>query len=125
MFTRTRVKLLILCLVSSVSWSQSATGTIIGTVSDASGAVLAEAKVTIINQDTNARVVVSANQEGNYTAPLLPAGSYKIEVVAPGFKKYPDHRITTKSADLPASRLPHSSDQPSASAPASVIIRRS
>src|SRR5688572_26624384 len=67
-------------------WSQTATGTIVGTVSDNSGAVVAGAKVEVTNTGTNAKREVTTNAEGGYTAPLLPPGSYRISVATPGFK---------------------------------------
>src|SRR5262249_41682392 len=85
---RKRVSLLLVCLlaVAMTAWSQTATGTIVGTVTDHSGAVIANAKVTVINAGTNAKTEVLTNAEGDYTAPLLPPGTYTVAVSAPGFK---------------------------------------
>lgn len=88
MTIQARIALALLVCTSTVSWSQTATGTIVGTVSDSTGAVVAKANVTVVNQSTNARIVVVTNEEGNYTAPLLPLGAYQVEVSASGFKKY-------------------------------------
>src|SRR5215813_6069555 len=77
---------LLLCAIAA--WSQTATGTIVGTVTDHSGAVVSNAKVVVTNTGTNARVEVATNAEGGYAAPLLPPGSYSIHVSAAGFKGF-------------------------------------
>ena len=68
--------------------SQTATGTIVGTVTDSSGAAVASAKVTVTNASTNAKIEVITNAEGDFTAPLLPPGSYSVAVSAAGFKAF-------------------------------------
>ena len=69
--------------------AQEITGTIVGIVRDANGAVVSGATVTIRNTDKNivARSM-TANQEGSYTAPFLLAGHYSVTVEANGFKKW-------------------------------------
>jgi len=59
---------------------------ITGIVTDASGAAVPDAKVSIINQDTGAKIVVGTNSAGNYSTPPLQLGSYTIEVEKEGFK---------------------------------------
>jgi hypothetical protein len=75
-------------LSALAGWSQTATGTIVGTVSDHSGGVVAHAKVVVKNDSTAAAMSVLTNVEGGYTAPLLPPGSYSVEVSAPGFNTF-------------------------------------
>ncbi len=75
-------------LMAAPGWAQTATGTITGSISDSSGASVAGAKVQITNTGTNARVEVTTNIEGNYTAPLLPPGAYRVNVSAAGFKAF-------------------------------------
>ncbi len=80
------ISILILC-VSVTAWAQGgATGAISGTVQDASGAAIAGARVDIISDATgqSARRVV-ADSSGLFTAPLLPVGTYTVEVTANGF----------------------------------------
>ena len=74
--------------LGAVAWAQTSTGTITGSITDTSGAVIAGAKVQIVNTGTNAKVDVVTNLEGNYTAPLLPPGGYKVSVAAAGFKGF-------------------------------------
>lgn len=71
---------------ASILYSQTSTGTIVGTVTDRSGAVIANARVIVTNTQTNARVEVITNAEGGYTAPLLPPGAYSVAVSSPGFR---------------------------------------
>src|SRR5438094_3120384 len=59
---------------------------ITGIVTDASGAAVPDAKVSIINQDTGAKIVVGTNSAGNYSTPPLLLGTYTIEVEKEGFK---------------------------------------
>jgi hypothetical protein len=70
------------------AWAQETRGTITGSVTDASGAVIPGAKVTITNTDRNVVVrTVTTGSSGSYSAPLLPVGRYKVTVEAPNFKK--------------------------------------
>jgi len=66
---------------------QEVTGSISGTVSDATGAAIKGAVVTLINTDRNAKVrTVTTNGAGFYTATSLPLGTYTVHVVDAGFK---------------------------------------
>jgi hypothetical protein len=63
-----------------------ATGAISGNVQDASGAAIANAKVDIISEATGQSVrQVTVDSAGFFTAPLLPVGTYTVEVAASGF----------------------------------------
>src|SRR5258706_16139447 len=75
----------ILC-TTACGWAQTSTGPIIGTVSDGRGAVIAAARIVITNTGTNAKLEVISNEEGSYTAPLLPPRAYSVAVTAQGFK---------------------------------------
>ena len=68
--------------------AQNVTGTILGTVSDAKGGVVANATVTITNSDQRIVVrTVSTDEHGQYVLPLLPVGRYIVTVEIAGFKK--------------------------------------
>src|SRR5207248_3079415 len=71
--------------VSSVL-AQSASGTILGSVKDPSGAGVSNATVTIVNQSTGFRCEVPADNSGDFEAPYVPLGSYKVTVKVPGCK---------------------------------------
>ena len=60
-------------------------GTIVGVVTDATGAVVPEAKVQVINIDTNATTDLATNGVGRYTAPNLPLGTYRLVFQKSGF----------------------------------------
>lgn len=65
----------------------SVSGSVSGTVTDASGAVIQGATVTITNTDRGQDIrVIKTNSAGFYTAGSLPLGTYKVSVTAPGFK---------------------------------------
>lgn len=80
------IALLFLSLPQAV-FAQAVTGTIVGTVTDANGGVVVNAKVTIILTGQSTVYSFVTNESGNYTAPNLPSGLYSVTVVAPGFKK--------------------------------------
>jgi Carboxypeptidase regulatory-like domain len=61
------------------------TGSIVGTVSDPSGAVIPEARITITNRDTGQVYRVSTNSAGAYNSGALLPGNYRIQVEAKGF----------------------------------------
>ena len=63
-----------------------ATGSFSGTVTDNSGAVVANAKVTVTAQGTNAAREGTTDPTGHYNVPLLGVGLYTVRVEAPGFK---------------------------------------
>src|SRR5262249_31599890 len=63
------------------------TGTIVGTVKDSSGAVVARATVTIRDRQTNAVRIVQTSNTGDYTVPLIPPGVYDVSVEDTGFKR--------------------------------------
>jgi len=67
--------------------AQAVSGTIVGTVTDPSGAVVANAQVTIILTGQSAVHTSVTNESGNFTEPNLPPGTYAVTIVAPGFKK--------------------------------------
>ncbi len=66
--------------------AQSVSGTILGTVTDSTGAIVAGAKVTIVNEGTGLTRVLTADSNGEYTAPALPTGHYTITSEMTGFK---------------------------------------
>ncbi|PYX91469.1 MAG: hypothetical protein DMG67_10005 [Acidobacteria bacterium] len=61
------------------AWAQS-TSAIQGTVLDSSGAVVANAQVTVQNQGTSELRTTQTDSNGRYAVPSLPVGTYKITV---------------------------------------------
>jgi hypothetical protein len=77
---------LLVVLLSGSLAAQAPTGTIAGTVTDQSSAVLPKASVTIRNKDTGATRVVETGPDGSFSAPSLLAGPYDVIVELPGFQ---------------------------------------
>jgi Carboxypeptidase regulatory-like domain len=93
MIRRVRSVVQALCLIalaiatiSATAFAQSVSGTILGTVTDDTGAVVAGAKVTIVNEGTGLTRAVVADTRGEYTAPSLPTGHYTVTSEMSGFK---------------------------------------
>ncbi len=84
-----RTLALILCCVlfSMLAFGQAGTGTITGTVTDPTGAVVANAPVEVRSTDTNVPYPTVTTDTGAYTVLRLPPGPYSVTVTAPGFKK--------------------------------------
>jgi len=78
----------VLCLFSCTLFSQTtiSTGSIQGTVTDQSGAVVASAKVSVTNKSTGRVVRATTTSAGTYASGALTPGDYTIRVEAPGFK---------------------------------------
>jgi hypothetical protein len=66
--------------------AQVDTGSITGTVTDQSGAVVNGAKVTLTNEGTGAALSLTTGSDGSYTFSPVRIGSYKIDASAQGFK---------------------------------------
>jgi len=77
-----------LLLSSAAAWAQisSSTGAIAGSVTDPQNAAVAGAKVSVTNTDTGATVSGLTQVDGTFVFPLLAPGTYRIQVVAPGFE---------------------------------------
>src|SRR5258708_21345209 len=83
---------------SAALFGQSERGTISGTVTDASGAAVPQAKVNAINTATNIAVATVSNETGDYVLPNLPAGKYTIRVEKEGFTSAAVNGITLDAA---------------------------
>jgi outer membrane receptor protein involved in Fe transport len=67
--------------------AQSTRGVLVGTVTDPSGGSVANAAVSIIDQETGSTARVVTPVDGRYTVTNLEPGVYRVEVESPGFKK--------------------------------------
>src|SRR4051812_4443886 len=63
------------------------TATLVGTITDQSGASVPEAQVVVTNIATQFTRTVQANGNGQYVASAIPTGSYLITVTKPGFQR--------------------------------------
>jgi Carboxypeptidase regulatory-like domain/TonB dependent receptor len=84
-------------LVSAPVLAQS-TATIQGTVTDAKGAVIPNATVTVKNKNTSFERTVQTDSDGNYQVAALPVGNYTIEVKVQGFKTQVVDQVTVEVA---------------------------
>lgn len=78
------------CLIafgSIAAWSQAVNSTVLGTVTDSTGAVVMGAKVTITETNTNVSHNSQTNESGNFVFPDVPPGNYFVTVEMAGFKK--------------------------------------
>lgn len=79
---------------ASIGHAQYTTATLAGTVSDPSGAVVADAKVTVQDLETGLQRQTQTDNSGTFTFTALPVGRYQITVEKPGFSKYVQSGIT-------------------------------
>lgn len=97
---------MVLALASTRVHAQGTSGTILGSVSDASGAVVGGATVTAKSEATNLHVVATSQANGLYQIPNLPIGTYSLTFQQAGFDKLVYSKIivqTERSATVNAS----------------------
>jgi hypothetical protein len=78
---------ILLLLATGTVWG-GITGSISGTVTDPTGAVIPGAAVTAHNTETGIDSSTQTNAQGFYSFPALPAGKYEVSIKAPGFQEY-------------------------------------
>src|ERR1700752_4391234 len=88
----------IISLLSVTVWTRPATaqqtlGTITGTVTDPSGAVVSDATVKAVNIATNLEVAARTKANGAFVIPDLPAGTYRVTITRDGFKTETHRKI--------------------------------
>src|SRR5262245_49787423 len=88
---------LILLASASLLSGQTGSGTIQGTVTDPSGAVVPGAAVTATNIATGVQTARTTTGAGLYVLSPLPPGEYNLQVVAPGFQQLTQERITVNA----------------------------
>jgi hypothetical protein len=90
-------------LIAAMAYGQVTSGAIIGSVQDPASAMVANARVTLRNLETNAARTVNTGTDGRFRFLQLPVGSYQISAEAPGFAKYEQGPIVLRlneAADL-------------------------
>ncbi|MDP9169870.1 MAG: carboxypeptidase regulatory-like domain-containing protein, partial [Acidobacteriota bacterium] len=88
------------------AFSQLDTGTISGRVSDASGALVPNAQVTVVNTETNFTSESRSNTDGLYRVSALRAGPYRVTVKASGFKTYVREGLDLRIGDTMEINVP-------------------
>src|SRR5437660_4443265 len=91
---------LCILLVIGAAFGQSDRGTVTGTVSDATGAVIPGANVVATNTETSTKYETVSTETGNFTLTQLPPGVYQMSVELPGFKRYVRQGITVLVAQI-------------------------
>jgi hypothetical protein len=91
---------LVVLLLSATAFAQRFSAAIRGNVTDASGAVMTSAKVTLTNEETGLTRTATTNAAGNYSFTELPVGSYRIQVEAAGFKTEVRSKVVINVADV-------------------------
>lgn len=102
---RTSLAVLMLIILAGAACRAQDVATIVGTVTDQSGAVVPAARVTLVNQGTDFKRVAETNSSGQYVASSIPTGAYQIMVEKAGFKSAARsgielHVATTLSVNL-------------------------
>lgn len=87
------------CMPAVKSFAQATSATILGTITDASGAVVPGAIVRVTNLGTNEPRTVSANDSGSFTFENLNPGAYKLSVERSGFSKINVPSVTVAAGD--------------------------
>lgn len=77
---------LVLLWTGTAAYSQSETGRLIGTVTDASGAAIPSATIRVVELGTGRAITTQSQADGNYALNALAVGSYKVEVTQQSFK---------------------------------------
>src|ERR1039458_2865343 len=87
----------LLLLGGQVLCAQRTTATLYGSVKDASGAVVPNAKVHATEELAGIRHDTAANDRGDFTLPFLPVGQYRIEVETNGFKTFTQSGVSLEA----------------------------
>jgi hypothetical protein len=83
---RSTLVLVAVLATASALFGQAFRGTVLGTVTDQSGAVISGAKVSVKNSNTGLERTTQTSADGSYVVPELPIGSYVVSVSQTGFQ---------------------------------------
>ncbi len=78
---------LLALLLPAAAWSQAVNGTVVGTITDASGAVVPNARISLMEVNTNLSRSSATSESGNYTFSNIPQGRYTLTIEQTGFRK--------------------------------------
>jgi len=87
--------------ITGTSRAQSTSTVMFGQITDATGATVSGAQVSVTNTETNLLRTAQTNEQGEYRIELLPVGNYKVEITAPGFKRIVRSGVVLE-VDVPA-----------------------
>ena len=93
-YSRSTLSIVFAFLFCGSLQAQFTTASLGGTVTDASGAVVTDARVTARNTETGFQQTATTTSAGAFIVPRLPVGSYELRVEKPGFALYVQSGIT-------------------------------
>ncbi len=93
------ISISLFCLMCVLVTAQVTTADIVGRVTDQSGAVLPNSKISVENLNTHDIRSVQANSAGDFVFSLLPIGTYMVKIEAPGFRTYTVSSLQVASGD--------------------------
>jgi len=96
---RVTILSLLLGIFAFSTSAQSNKADIVGTVTDSNGAAVQGATVTITKVDTNSTRTVTSGDSGQYEAPLLEIGTYKVTATKQGFQTVTQENIVLQTSD--------------------------
>src|ERR1700678_2437937 len=96
------VCLIALFAIATFLFSQDLrTATLVGTVTDSSGSTIPNVAVTLTNVDTQVVTHSVTNADGAYYLPFINEGNYRLDLQAPGFKKYEQTGLVLNAGETP------------------------
>src|SRR5437588_8019927 len=96
---RVTVLTLLLGIFALSTLAQTNKADIVGTVTDSNGATVQGATVTITKVDTNSTRTVTSGDSGQYEAPLLEIGTYKVTATKQGFQTVTQENVVLQTND--------------------------
>ena len=102
-YTALQIVSLFLVGIVAASGQGAAKGSIAGTVTDGTGALIPKAHINVVNLDNGLKRVAEGAADGAFQVPLLDPGRYRVEILEPGFKRLVREPIivaVTETADL-------------------------
>lgn len=87
-------------LASAVAWAQTDRASIIGTVTDSTGALIPGVKVTAVHTETQVQTNTESNGAGIYQLMNLPIGKYSVQFIKEGFKEVNRTNLTLEIAQV-------------------------
>ncbi|MBM3785945.1 MAG: carboxypeptidase regulatory-like domain-containing protein [Acidobacteria bacterium] len=91
---------LLLVFVSFCAFAQDPRGTILGRVLDASGSAIPKASVKVVNEATGLTNTSISNESGDYRAPYLNPGSYRVEAEIQGFTRLVRPGVQVRTTEI-------------------------
>ncbi len=101
------MKITLLCMLAllwtpfAMSAQDVQSATVVGTVTDPTGAVVPNAAITLTNNATNVAAHATTNSDGAWYIPFQAAGTYTLTISVPGFKEYVRNGVALEIGQTP------------------------